>query len=411
MSKRAIVVLAVLWIVLLVAGVSTSLTLMFCNVNSSDEISLGSAHIVSAQEYAIIERYSRLQEVMDIVEGEYYQPVDEEELIQGAIDGMLGSLNDPYTFYYTPSEMEESAEHQSGVSYGVGLQLLADEQGRLVITRTFQGGSAQRAGILSGDVLIQVDGKPVSGKTKQDLNEAVEAIRGEKREKVRLTVLRGEETIEVEAELGEITMDRVSYQMLDDQIGYVAIYEFMGNDVEGFKEAIADLQSQGLRALIVDVRSNPGGLLDHVVSIADLLLPEGLIVYTQDREGQRESYYSDAEALNLPLAVLINGTSASASEILAGAVQDYGVGTLVGEKSFGKGIVQTVITFRDDGAGMQLTTSGYYTPSGRSIHKTGIEPDVPVEAKEGFDSLLAMVTPEEDLQLQAAIELLEEQLN
>ena len=410
MSKRAIVVLAVVWIVLLVAGVSTSLTLMFCNVNASDEISLGSAHIVSAQEYSIIERFSRLREVLDEVEEDYYQPVDEEKLLQGAIDGMLVSLEDPYTFYYTPTAMEESTEHQSGTYHGVGLQLLADEQGRLVITRTFSGGSSQEAGILSGDILIAVDGVPVSGETRQEMNKALDAVRGPDQTTVRLTVLRGDEQLEVEVVRGEVTMNRVDHRMLEDQIGYIAIYEFMGDDVEGFREAVRDLQNQGMRALIIDVRSNPGGLLDHVVSIADQILPQGLIVYTQDRAGQRESYYSDTSSLDLPMAVLITGTSASASEILAGAIQDYGVGTLVGEKSFGKGIVQTIISFRDDGAGMQLTTSAYYTPSGRSIHGTGIAPDVEVAAEEDFDVSMSIAAPEDDLQLQAALNLLKEQL-
>ena len=261
MSKRAIVVLAVVWIVLLVAGVSTSLTLMFCNVNASDEISLGSAHIVSAQEYSIIERFSRLREVLDVVEEDYYQPVDEEKLLQGAIDGMLGSLEDPYTFYYTPTAMEESTEHQSGTYHGVGLQLLADEQGRLVITRTFSGGSSQEAGILSGDILIAVDGVPVSGETRQEMNKALDAVRGPDQTTVRLTVLRGDEQLEVEVVRGEVTMNRVDHRMLEDQIGYIAIYEFMGDDVEGFREAVRDLQNQGMRALIIDVRSNPGGLL------------------------------------------------------------------------------------------------------------------------------------------------------
>lgn len=406
MSKRSIVVLAVVWIVLLVAGVSTSLTLMLCSVNSSEEISLGSAHIVSAQEYAIIERYSRLQEVLDIVEEEYYQPVEEEKLLEGALNGLLSSLDDPYTFYYTPTAMEESTEHQSGTYHGVGLQLLSDAQGRLVVTRTFRGGSAHEQGILSGDVLIAVDGTPVSGESRQAMDEALEAIRGLDQTTVRLTVQRGEEQFEVEVQRGEVTMNRVEYCMMEDDVGYIAIYEFMGDDVEGFKEAVRELQEQGMRALVLDLRSNPGGLLDHVVSIADYILPEGLIVYTQDRAGQRESYYSDADALELPMAVLINGTSASASEILAGAIQDYGLGTLVGENTFGKGIVQTIITFREDGAGMQLTTSAYYTPSGRSIHGTGIAPDLVVTPEEGFDVSLAMVTPDEDLQLQAALSLL-----
>ena len=410
MSKRAIVVLAVIWLIILVAGVSSSLTLMLCRVGGDSDIAFAGAHIVSSSEYAIIQRYSRLQEVMDVIERDYYIPVDEDKLLLGAIDGMTASLGDPYTFYYTPQAMQETTEHQSGSYEGIGIHLLTGEDGQLIVIRAFTGSPAQKAGIRSGDILLEVDGESVNGENVSAMDRAVSAIKGELHTFVNLTLRRGEEIIRVDVERDAVTMDRVEYRMLDDGIGYIAIFEFMGNDVELFKAALKDLTAQGMQGLVLDIRSNPGGLLTDVVEIADLLLPEGLTVYTQDRSGKRESYYSDKEALGIPLVVLINGTSASASEILAGAVQDYGVGTLVGTNSFGKGIVQTIMTFRDDGAGMQLTTSSYYTPSGRSIHGTGIAPDVVVETDEWIYASIAFFTGKEDPQLEKALEILRKKL-
>ena len=206
---------------------------------------------------------------------------------------------------------------------------------------------------------------------------------------------------------GKININRVEYTMLDEDIGYLMLYEFMGDDVKGFKEAIKSLQKQGAKGLIIDVRSNPGGLLEDVVQICDILLPKGKIVYIENRAGERDTFYSDADMLGIPLVVLVNEMSASASEILAGAVQDTGVGTIVGQTTFGKGIVQMVIPFDADGAGLQLTTSTYYTPNGRSIHGSGVTPDIVVD-DEGYDFTISQPNPDKDAQLKAAVEALRE---
>ncbi|NLG24712.1 MAG: S41 family peptidase, partial [Clostridiales bacterium] len=370
----------------------------------------GAQKVVTAEEYETIERYKRLQEVLDVVEQQYYVDPDEDRLLQGAIDGLLESLDDPYTYYYTPEEMLSQSEHSAGIYEGVGLQLSADKQGDIVVVRAFKGGPAQRAGIKAGDIITAVGGRPVDGSSSKALSDAIDRIKGALDTTVRLSVLREGAKLEFELARGTISINRVEWQMLDGQIGYLMLYEFMGDDVTGFDEAIAALTGQGARALVIDVRSNPGGLLTDVVSIADRLLPEGLVVYIENRAGERENYYSDKEALGLPLAVLVNGMSASASEILAGAVQDYGVGTVVGETTYGKGIVQTLVPFRSDGAGMQLTTARYFTPKGRSIHGVGIVPDIAVAGDPDFDPSLSAPSPENDAQLRAAIERLTEQL-
>ena len=232
-------------------------------------------------------------------------------------------------------------------------------------------------------------------------------IKGEIGTTVTLTVVRDDVMLDFELERRKINMNRVEYSMLEDGIGYIMLYEFVGDDVTGFKEAVGALSEQGMKGLIIDVRSNPGGLLEDVVKICDMLLPKSKIVYIEDREGERETFYSDDEMRGIPLVVLVNEMSASASEILAGAVQDTGVGTVIGQTTFGKGIVQMMIPFETDGAGLQLTTSTYYTPNGRSIHGSGVTPDIVVE-DEGYDFTTAQPDPEADAQLGKALDVIRE---
>lgn len=411
MSKRIIVILAVIWMIVLVAGVSTSLTLALSGTSGLPFVRLasGQEYAVTESEYQFISRYRRLNEVLELIEGNYYAETDEDALILGAIRGMVSSLDDPYSFYRTPEEMLQEQDHQEGVYQGVGMQLLVDKDERVLITRVFTGSPAEKAGLRAGDVLVRVDGV--------DLHEACEYA--EDLIQTAKTLLIGEEGTEVSVEIdragemlsfmvghAEVTINRVDYCMLDDDIGYIAVYEFMGDDVDGFVSALTALTEQKARALVIDLRGNPGGLLSDVVTISDKLLDEGLIVYVETRSGARDSYYSDEEAVEVPMAVLVNGTSASASEILAGALQDSGAATIIGETTFGKGIVQSIIPFHEDGAGIHLTTASYYTPSGRSIHGSGIEPDIPVEQAEGDEIVPEMPDPEKDTQLRTALEFL-----
>ena len=219
------------------------------------------------------------------------------------------------------------------------------------------------------------------------------------------------EILDLEVMRAEVSISYVEYQIINGDIGYINISQFSGNDVEGFQEAVSALQAAEVSGVIIDIRNNPGGLLTDVVEIADALLPEGLIAYVEDGHGNRTEYTSDADYWDVPLVVMVNGMSASASELLSAAIQDYDRGTIVGTKTYGKGFVQTLITFAEDGAGMQLTTASYYSPSGRSIHENGVEPDVTVELSEDCDLTVPSPNLENDNQLAAALEALQAQID
>ena len=413
MSKRIIVILALIWMIILVAGVATSVTLALSGTNTGllmGRLANGQEIVVTDAEYQAISRYRRLNEVLDLIQNEYYIEVDEEELILGAIRGMVDSLDDPYSFYRTPEEMTQEQDHEDGKYQGVGLQLLQTEDNQLLITRVFANSPAEKAGIKPGDKLLIVEGVDLS-KEVDMIQTAKSLLLGEEGTEATVEIERDGERLTFSVGHAEVIINRVEYEMLKDDIGYIAIYEFMGDDVEGFSEALDALKEDNAKALLIDLRGNPGGLLSDVVKISDMLLDEGLIVYVENRSGARESYYSDGETIDLPMAVLVNGTSASASEILAGALQDRGVATIIGETTFGKGIVQSIIPFHEDGAGIHLTTASYFTPSGRSIHGSGIEPDIFVEQAEGDEIVPEIPDPARDTQLRRAIEHLKSQIH
>lgn len=398
MKKKNALILAGVWLLIMVSIVASTLTLLISN--HSDEGSLW----VSRREFEMIKRYSRLEEVRKALTEDYYQELDEEALITGALRGMMAAAQDPYTFYYTPEEMELYNQQSSAGYSGVGFLLQNNRDGEIEVIRVYSGGPADCAGVKVGDLILRVDGESVSGESQKAFNEAVAQMKGEDGTQVILTLKRGDVTQEAEIVRGSVNVTNVSCSMLFGGVGYINIYQFTGDDVTAFEAALSSLQKAEAQGLVIDLRSNPGGILDDVVAIADALLPEGVVVYTQDREGGRVDYYSDAEHVDLPVAVLINDMSASAAEILAAAVQDFNRGTIVGEKSYGKGIVQSVVQFEEDGAGMQYTSSSYYTPSGRSIHGVGVTPDLQVENKGAF-----VIDPddpdiENDLQLQAAVD-------
>ena len=408
MSKRIVVILAVIWMVLLVAGVSTSLTLALSGaegVQLAERLTDGQGIVVTQDEYATISRYQRLDEVLRMIQSEYYTETDEDKLVLGAIRGMVDALDDQYSFYRTPDEMAQEQEQQDGVYYGVGMQLLIGEDHHLLITRVFSGSPSEKAGIRAGDVLTVVAGIDLS-QSEDPMETAKSMLSGDEPGSVEVEVERDGEKLSFEVWRAEIVINRVVYSMLEGDIGYIAIYEFLGDDVDGFKAALDALTKQGAKALVIDLRGNPGGLLNDVVEVADRLLGEGMIVYVESRSGSRDNYYSDKQSCGVPLAVLVNGTSASASEIMAGAVQDSGAGVIVGETTFGKGIVQSIIPFPSDGAGIHLTTASYFTPSGRSIHGSGIEPDIPVTLAEGDEITPEKPQPEKDAQLKKAVDYL-----
>jgi len=402
MKRQTVVIAAVVWMIVIVAVVSSTVTMALMGSSA--------ARLVSQEDYEALERYRRLEEVYDTLVRDYYVPVDEEALVTGAVRGMMDAVDDPYTFYYTTEEMEQSNERTEGVYHGVGMVVQLTGDGYIEIVRVYAGSPAEKAGLRTGDYIVAVDGTAVTGESAKTLNDAVLLIQGEDGTDVCLTVQRGVEKLDLTATRAAVNISYVDYSLIGDDVGYVNISQFTGDDVTGFEEAMEAFKSAGVAGMIVDLRSNPGGLLDHVVEIADMVLPEGLVTYVEDRHGNRQEEKSDAEYWDIPMVVLVNEASASASELFSAAVQDYDRASVVGTTTFGKGIVQSLITFAEDGAGMQLTTASYYSPNGRSIHKTGVEPDVIVELDE--DAMVSALTPdpEKDNQLAAALEELRKRM-
>ena len=400
MKRKNVILLAIVWLLVMVSVVASAVTLL-----ASGRVSERSRW-VSREEYELIERYSRLEEVRTHLVENYYQELDEEELMTGALKGMMASVDDPYTFYYTPTEMEKHRQQSSSEYCGIGLLIQNNSEGYIEIIRVFEEGPADKAGVLPGDLILRVDGTSVQGSSPKTLNDAVSLMKGENGTGVKLTVQRDEKELEFNVVRGEVNASNVSWEMLEDRIGYIGIFQFSGDAVSTFEEALKALQARNAEGLVIDLRNNPGGVLDDVVAIADKMLPEGIIVYTKNREGIREDFYSDAEHTELPLTVLINDMSASAAEIFAAAVQDFERGTVIGEKSYGKGIVQTVIRFENDGAGMQYTSSSYFTPSGTNIHGIGVTPDLIVDDAKEYINNSGIPDLENDVCLQKAVDVL-----
>lgn len=401
MKRRTVIIIAIVWMLVIVAVGSSALTMMLVGKDG------GTARLVSEAEYAEVSRYRRLDEIRQTLQDNYYQPVDEETLVLGAIRGMMESLEDPYTFYYTTEEMRAADAESEGIYHGVGMSVQITDDGRIEIVRIYEESPAERAGLRTGDSIIEVDGQPVSGENGKTLNEAVALIQGEDGTSVHIVVQRDGEQLGFDVVRAEVSISYVDYCLIGKDIGYVNISQFTGNDVTGFAEALDAFKAANVAGVVVDLRNNPGGLLDDVVKIADMVLPEGLVTYVEDRQGNRQEEFSDAEYWDIPMVVLVNDMSASASELFTAAFQDYQRGTVIGTQTFGKGIVQTLITFAEDGAGMQLTTASYYSPKGRSIHGEGVAPDVVVELDE--DSVISTLNPEpqKDNQLSAALDELE----
>lgn len=323
----------------------------------------------------------------------FWQDVDESTLEEGVYKGLLESLDDPYSVYYTHDELVQLQQQTEGIYYGIGAYISQDnEMGYVRVSKIIKNTPAEASGLQQDDYIYKVDGEDMQGK---DSSYVVSKIKGEAGTKVTITVVREGATdpIDIEVERQKIESPTVEYQMLDNDMAYIQITEFDLVTTEQFEEAYKQAQADGMKGLILDLRSNPGGNLSTVCDIARIILPKGLIVYTEDKYGKREEYTCDgANQIKVPLVVLTNGYSASASEILAGAVKDYGIGTLVGTTTYGKGIVQKVINL-SDGSAVKLTVSNYFTPNGNNIHKIGIDPDVEVEFdaeqyKNGVDNQL-----------------------
>lgn len=351
-----------------------------------------------------IEKLNALEE---IIETYYYkeEDINRNAMEDGMYKGVVSALDDPYSVYYTEEELVSLQETTAGVYYGIGAYLSLDSvTGYGKISGVIEDTPAKEAGLRENDIIYKVDQEDIQGLS---LEEIVSLVKGPEGTVVHLTIYREGEPdyLEIDVTRRKIESPTVSYEMLEDGIGYIQITEFDEVTTDQFTDAYATIKGNQAKGLIIDLRSNPGGNLTTVVDIARQILPEGMIVYTEDRNGERSEYTCDGEnEIQIPLVVLVNGNSASASEILAGAVKDYEIGTLVGTKTFGKGIVQRVIALSDDTA-LKLTVSAYYTPKGNNIHGIGIEPDVVCE----FDGE-AYYEEDFDNQLEKAKEVLKEQM-
>lgn len=346
----------------------------------------------------------KLKSMKRLVEMYYLNEYNDSDLETGILKGYVQGLEDPYSVYYDEEQTKSLMESVQGEYSGIGAVMSQDLQtGVITLTRVYEDSPAMKAGLRDGDILYKVEDMEVTGK---DLSEIVSHIKGEKGTEVKLTVYREgqEDEIEVTAIRDEIEIETVSCEMLDDNVGYVSISEFEDKTVGQYKAAVDELNSQGMEGLIVDLRNNPGGSLSAVCEISDYMLPEGLIVYTEDKTGEKQEYKSTGEeSFDKPLVVLVNGNSASASEIFSAAVQDHNIGTIVGTKTYGKGVVQSIFDLRD-GTSLKLTVSEYFTPNGRTIQEKGVTPDVEVEFE--YDEK----NPEKDNQLEKAVKTIKSML-
>lgn len=352
----------------LAAGIFLSAVLAFAGI------------VIISRKDDIIDRdvAAKVNELMSYVDLYYNDEYDREDIREAVYKGTLEGLGDPYSTYYTADEYKDLKISTSGNYYGIGAGLTQDSGTmEVTVSKVYDGTPAQEAGILEQDKILSVDQYQA---TDMELSELVKKIRGEEGTVVHLKIYRPStsETLELDVERKNVDLPSVDSELLEEGIGYIQISEFQSNTAKQFHQALETLQEENIEGLIVDVRGNPGGVVTSVVSILDEILPEGTVVYTEDKYGKREDYTSDASCIRMPLVVLVDGNSASASEIFAGAIKDYEYGTLVGTKTFGKGIVQTVFPLKD-GSAVKLTTAKYYTPKGNYIHKKGIEPDIEVE--------------------------------
>lgn len=326
--------------------------------------------------------------------GFYFDDVDDEKAAENIFKAYLAAYGDKYTVYYTPEEYKSLMETTSGTFYGIGAVCQKAEDGSILVTEAYEDAPAYKVGIRNGDRVIEVNGQDIRG---MDLSVGVALIKGEKGTEVNLTVVRGDETLKFTVTRDKINVKTVASRVLDNNIGYIYISQFDDVTTGQFKSALDELQGQGITGLVIDIRNNPGGVLTTVVDMLDYILPNGLIVYTETKSGKKQEYTGyDNHEVNIPMAVLVNGNSASASEIFAGAMQDYGKAQIIGTQTFGKGIVQTIRQLTD-GSAVKYTVAKYFTPKGQDIHGKGVTPDQTVEIPENAT---------EDLQLNAAIEYL-----
>ncbi|MDO4518807.1 MAG: S41 family peptidase [Eubacteriales bacterium] len=350
------------------------------------------------------EHVSKLVGLEKMIDEYYLNEKDEDMLAEGMYAGLIAGLNDVYSRYYTAEQYKVENQTTEGSYVGIGILMEKNADGGVRVYSCYENSPAQKAGLLEGDIITKVNGEDI---TNAELTEVSERIKVDTASSVTLTVYRKgiEESMDIVIEIDNVEMPSVSHDLIGQHVGYIKIDEFTKVTYDQFMSAYAELKGRGMESLVIDLRNNPGGLMDSVCAVLRELLPEGLIVYTENKNGEREEITCDGEnRIEIPLAVLVNHNSASAAEIFAGAVQDHGIGTIIGTSTYGKGVVQSLFSLKD-GSAVKLTVSNYYTPNGHSINKVGISPDVEIELEEKLLNKETF-TYEEDNQLQKALEIL-----
>lgn len=346
----------------------------------------------------------KIEYLEKMIDQEYLGEVDNDEMAEGVYAGLVYGLGDVYSRYYTADEYAQETASTDGAYAGIGVSIQKNKNGGVQIAECYEGGPGADAGLQTGDVITAINDTDV---TDMELSDVVSLIRENKDKTIVLTVFREneEKSREISVDVTDVELPSVFGEMLDKKTGYIQITQFTGVTPQQYKDMFTELKDKGMERLVIDLRDNPGGLLTSVCDILREILPEGLIVYTEDKYGNREEETCDGKhQLDMPLAVLVNENSASASEIFAGAVQDHGVGTIVGTTTYGKGVVQELRQL-SDGSAVKLTVSNYYTPNGNSINKVGIKPDVEVKlASELLNK--DEITHEEDNQFQKALDVI-----
>ncbi len=384
--------------ILITAFVTAAVTTNLLNRERENEV------VMTSEEYAEIRDLLVFNELFDKISNEYYyDPPTRGELITRALNGVVDSLDDPYAQYFTAEEYEKYLTNINGQYSGIGMLVGQPTEKGAPVLDVYDDTPAAAGGVLPGDIITAVEGAPVIG---LELDDVAAAIDREIGETVTLTLMRGTQTFDVTLTCAEINIQHVSHKLFKERTGYIKITMFTGNCAEEFKEAVNDLKNRGMKCLVIDLRDNPGGSLSDVVSVADTLLGESTIVSVRGRlEAEGEVYTSNRKGVSVPIAVIVNENSASASEILAAAIRENGAGVVVGMTTFGKGIVQTTFHLSTNSGWIKLTTDGYYTPSGNSIHGKGVVPDIEVDLPDELKGIpLDEIGQDDDAQLWAALD-------
>ncbi|MBM7561939.1 S41 family peptidase [Fusibacter tunisiensis] len=403
MKKKTAILIGLLLVI------TTAATTFF--VTTFIQIDLGDKVVISRKDLedfrSFYGTYESVEDLKSYIEENYYLEVEESLLIDGMKQGLFDVLEDPYSLYMDSEEFQSYMESSTGEYAGIGLYLTPNDKDQIEVVSPIEDTPADSVGLLAKDVITGVNGVSY---TAEQMDEAIKQIKGEPGTSITLTIYRPSQnkSFDVEIERAWIDIKVVKARMLDSEIGYLRLTTFDENSAREFDENAKDLISQGAKGIVLDLRQNPGGYLSQTVKIADAMLGKALIVYTEGRNGDNGTYESDARKYDVNWVVLIDQGSASASEILTGALKDHGQATIVGTTTFGKGVVQVVVPHEGD-SGFKLTTSQYFTPSGAYIHGVGIEPDVFIELDEGYYEI-EEPTDEDDNQLMKALEIIKEQL-